>query len=145
MVTPAPPERPVQFVDVRDLAAWMLDLSEGRASGTYNATHPGRSWGEVLETCRVVTGSDATLTWVSDEFLIDHEVGEWGEMPLWMHGPDWVGMHMTDVTRAVEAGLTFRPLEQTIRATLDLAQPTDDAGLSPEREAELLAAWKRRR
>ena len=145
VLAPAPPERKVQFVDVRDLAGWLLDLAERRVAGTFNATHPGRPWGDVLETAREVAGSDASFTWVPDAFLAEHEVGEWMELPLWLRDPEWVGMHMADVFPAIEAGLSFRPLEETIRETLDLAEPTDEAGLAPEREAELLSAWRERR
>ena len=141
VLAPAPPERKVQFVDVRDLASWMIDLAERRVSGTFNATHPGRPWGDLLETAREVSGSDAAFTWVPDAFLAEHEVGEWMELPLWLRDPEWIGMHMADVSPAIEAGLSFRPLEETIRETLELAEPTDEAGLSPEREAELLSAW----
>ena len=140
VLAPAPPERRVQFIDVRDLGSWLVDLSERRAAGAYNATHPGHPWGELLETCREVAGSDATFAWVPDSFLVEREVGEWMELPLWIRAPEDAGMHDTDVARAIAAGLTFRPLAETVRDTLELAQPTADAGLSPEREAELLAA-----
>lgn len=140
VLAPAPPERRVQFVDVRDLGPWLVDLSERRAAGAYNATHPGHGWGEVLETCREVAGSDAAFTWVPDSFLVEHGVGEWMELPMWIQDHDAAGLHESDVSRAVEAGLTFRPLEETVRDTLELAQTTSEAGLSPEREAELLAA-----
>ena len=141
VIVPAPPERRLQFVDVRDLGGWMLDLTAHGVAGTFNATHPGRQWDEILETARTVTGSDATITWVPDEFLAEHEVGEWMELPLWLHDPEWIGMNMADVSRAIEAGLRFRPLEETISDTLELAQPQDEVGLSPEREAKLLSAW----
>jgi 2'-hydroxyisoflavone reductase len=141
VLAPAPPERQVQFVDVRDVAAWMIDLAQRRVPGTFNVTHPGRAWKDVLETAREVSGSDASFTWVPDEFLVEHEVGEWMELPLWLQDPEWIGLHMADVTKAEAAGLTFRPLEETIRETLALAEPTADAGLAPEREAELLRAW----
>jgi 2'-hydroxyisoflavone reductase len=140
VLAPAPPERKVQFVDVRDLGGWLVDLAERHATGAYNATHPGRTWNEVLETCREVAGSDATFTWVSDSFLVEHEVGEWMELPLWIQSSDEAGIHEADVSRAVAAGLEFRPLEETVRDTLELALPTDEAGLTPEREAELLGA-----
>ena len=141
VLAPAPPERTVQFVDVRDLGSWLVDLSERRATGVYNATHPGHPWGGLVGTCRDVAGSDAAFTWVSDEFLVEHEVGEWMELPIWVQSADEAGIHETDVSRALSAGLTFRPLEETVRDTLDLAEPTDAAGLTPEREAELLAGW----
>ena len=137
---PAPPDRVVQFIDVRDLGPWLVDLSERQATGTYNATHPGRSWGEVLETCREVADSDATFRWVPDTFLVEHGVGEWMELPMWVQASDDAGIHEADVSRAVAAGLTFRPLEETVRDTLDLAGTTPEAGLTQEREAELLAA-----
>jgi 2'-hydroxyisoflavone reductase len=140
VLAPAPAEREVQFVDVRDLGPWLVDLSERRATRTYNATHPGRSWGEVLETCRAVAGSNATLTWVPDGVLVEHGVGEWMELPMWIQSTDEAGIHETDVSRAVAAGLAFRPLEETVRDTLELARTTPEAGLAPEREAELLAA-----
>jgi 2'-hydroxyisoflavone reductase len=145
VLAPAPPERQIQFVDVRDLAAWLVDVAEGRVAGTFNATHPGRPWEELLDTAREVSSSDASFTWVPDEFLGEHEVGEWMELPLWLRDPEWLGMHMADVSRAIGAGLTFRPLTDTVRETLELAQPTEDAGLTPEREAELLRAWAARR
>ena len=62
------------------------------------------------------------------------------ELPLWLHDPDKVGL--IDVSRALAAGLTFRPLDETVAATLAEAKETEDAGLKPEREAQLLADWK---
>ncbi len=141
VVAPAPPERAVQFVDVRDVAAWILDLCEARQGGTYNAVNEGVPWGELLETCREVARSDARFVWVPDDFLLEHAVEEWMGLPMWIAHPKWAAMHAVDVTRALTAGLSFRPLAETIRATLDLAMPTEDAGLTPEREAELLEAW----
>ena len=82
VLAPGPPERRVQFVDVRDLAGWMLSLAERRVAGTFNATHPGRFWGELLETSREVAGSDASFTWVPDAFLAEHGVGEWMELQI---------------------------------------------------------------
>ncbi|HSC51061.1 MAG TPA: NAD-dependent epimerase/dehydratase family protein [Gaiellaceae bacterium] len=140
VLAPAPPERQVQFVDVRDLGDWFVDLLERGTGGTYNATHPGLSFEELLDTCREVSGSDATFTWVPDALLAEHEVGEWMELPLWLHDAGVAGMLDADVSRAVEAGLTFRPLAETVRDTLALAQRVDGVGLTPEREAELLAA-----
>ena len=141
VLAPAPPEGPTQVIDVRDLGAWIVELCAHRAAGTYNATHPGVSWQVLLDTCREVTSSDAEITWVSPEFLVEQEVGEWMELPLWLVDPALACADRVDVRRALEAGLTFRPLEETVRGTLDEAETTDAAGLRPEREAELLAAW----
>jgi 2'-hydroxyisoflavone reductase len=139
VVAPAPPEAQVQFIDAKDLGAWLVDLCERRAGIVYNATHPGRSWRELLETCREVSGSDATFDWVPAEVLNERAVGEWMELPLWLSDPDSAAMHETDVSRALAAGLTFRPLEETVRDTLGEAQTVEGVGLTPEREAELLA------
>ncbi len=141
---PGPPEQTVQFVDVRDLASWVIDLSERKALGPFNAINEGISWQTLAEACRDVSGSDATLTYVDSDFLAEREVGEWMELPLWLHDPESLGMHRTDVSRAIGAGLTFRALEETVRGALDDAETTDAAGMAPEREAEILEAWKAR-
>jgi 2'-hydroxyisoflavone reductase len=135
LLAPAPPERASQFIDVRDLAAWILDAAERSLTGTYNATNEGVSWSELL--------AGAEVTWVADEFLQEHEVGPWMELPLWIPDPEWVGMHSIDVGRAVAAGLRFRPLEKTIRGAAE-APLQDGVGLTPEREGDLLAAWHAR-
>jgi 2'-hydroxyisoflavone reductase len=133
ILAPAPPERLAQFIDVRDLAEWIVRLlAEGRG-GLFNATGEGVPWGELL--------AGADVTWVSDEFLVAQEVGEWMELPLWIADPAFAGMHRTDVSRADAAGLRTRPVAATIRDTLTLAETVDGVGLRPEREAELLAAW----
>ena len=134
-LAPGPPERRAQFVDVRDLADWILDGVEQGLSGTFNATNEGVAWGALL--------AGADVTWVSDEFLQEHEVGPWMELPLWLPDPEWAGMHDTDVGRARAAGLRFRPLEETIAGAAD-APAEEGIGLTPEREAELLAAWHER-
>jgi nucleoside-diphosphate-sugar epimerase len=141
-VIPAPPESRQQFVDVRDLGAWMVELLERGGSGAYNATNLGATWAELVESATRVSRSDATPVWVDGDWLAEHGVGEWMELPLWLHDPDWLGMHRTDVSRAVADGLSFRPLDDTVRGTLEQAATTDDAGLRPERERELLEAWR---
>lgn len=141
VLAPGLAERRTQFIDVRDLAEWMVALCERGVSGTFNATNEGVTWEELLETCRAVTGANARVTWVSDDFLVEHEVGQWMELPLWLAEPEMAAANDAIVRRAVAAGLRFRPLTETVRATLELAEPTDDAGLAPEREADLLADW----
>jgi len=135
ILAPGPPERKAQFVDVRDLAGWMVDCVERRVTGVFNATNEGVAWGELL--------AGADVTWVSDEHLAAHEVGEWMELPLWIGDPAWAGMHRTDVSRAVSEGLRFRPAAETIAGAAE-APAVEGVGLTPEREAELLAAWRAR-
>jgi 2'-hydroxyisoflavone reductase len=99
-----------------------------------------------------VSGSDARLTWVSDQFLAEHKVGPWGDMPIYLPEDDAEHRYFADinVSRAIEAGLRFRPLEDSIRATLDWTEPPrprdfsvalPPPGISAEREAELLRLW----
>ena len=142
VLAPAPPEEKVQFVDVRDLADWIVALCETRQPGKFNAVQPGLAWEELLGTCREVSGSDAEFVWVDGDFLLEQGVEQWMGLPMWMHEEEWRGIHMADVARAIAAGLSFRPLEETVRATLEEAETTEEAGLSPEREREVLEAWK---
>lgn len=144
VLAPAPPGDKVQFIDVRDLGSWIVTLCERREQGAFNAVRPGMPWQELLETCREVSGSDAELVWIDSGFLFEQGVEQWMGLPMWMHEDEWKGIHQADVSRAITDGLSFRPLPETIRGTLDEAETTDDAGLTPEREAELLAAWKAR-
>lgn len=144
VLAPAPPGRKVQFIDVRDLGAWIVDLSEGRQSGTFNATHPGVPWGELIDSCTRVVDGAARIVWVSGDFLAKHGVGEWMELPLWIQDPQWRGLHQTDVSRALGAGLNFRPLDDSVRGAFEHAELTADAGLTAEREAQLLQAWRER-
>jgi 2'-hydroxyisoflavone reductase len=157
VLAPGSPGRHVQFVDVRDLGEWILNMAESRRGGTFNATGPVPpvTMGDVLETCRRVSGSDARLLWVDDAFLLEHGVEQWQELPLWIASPELGGLVAADVSRAVAAGLAFRPLEETVRATLAWATSTEaskpsrkqgvqlpEAGLRREREAELIRAWR---
>ena len=141
VAAPAPPEDRVQFIDVRDLADWMVGLCERRDGGEVNAVNEGVSWLHLLETCRAVSGSDASFVWIDGKFLLDQDVGQWMELPLWIEDEADKGLHRADIARATETGLTHRPLAETVQATLDLAETTDVAGLSHEREAALLEAW----
>lgn len=135
VLSPGPPERPLQFIDVRDLVAWMLSLIEERESGTYNATNKGAPMAEVLARANVV--------WVSDEFLREEGVTE-EDLPLWSADPAYSAIHEADVSAAVATALTFRPVADTVRDTRDWAGDRElVAGMSREREAELIAAWQR--
>ena len=150
VLAPDAADNPVQFIDVRDLAAWTMRLVEAERGGVYNATGPEErlTLGELLATCRRVSEGDAHLTWVGEEFLLEHEVQPWIEMPLWIPGEEAVGFGSFDVSKALAAGLTLRPLPATIAATLEWAgtRPADyewRAGISPEREQALLQVWRK--
>jgi 2'-hydroxyisoflavone reductase len=145
VLAPEPRDRTVQFIDVRDLGEWIVRLVEQRAAGEFNATGPvpPPTMEQFLEACRTATASDARFVWVDVEFLSEHEVGEWMELPLWIGAvsEEMTGLLDADVSKAVAQGLTFRPVEATIRATLAEAQLTGEAGMKPGRERELLEAW----
>src|SRR5262249_8571435 len=136
LLAPAPPERQVQFVDVRDLALWVVEALEAGLPGIFNVTGPGLPWSEL------VAGAD--VTWVDDAFLVEHGVGEWMELPLWLAAGEMSGIHMADVSRALAAGLRLRPLAETMRDTLAEATLVDGVGLTGERETALLEAWRAR-
>lgn len=142
VLVPGPAWRPVQLVDVRDLAAWIVTAAEERIAGVFNATGPA-TMGAVVDAARRVTGSTARAVEVDDAFLAEQGVGEWMELPLWVdtRAPEWRCFLEVDVSRAVAAGLAFRPLEETVAATLEHAAPVEGVGLTPERERELLGAW----
>jgi 2'-hydroxyisoflavone reductase len=145
VVAPAPPERAVQFIDVRDLGAWTVDLCEDRRSGTFNATHPGVPWGELIDSCARVVDGAARIVWLPDDFLAEQGVGEWMELPLWIRDSQWRGLHEADVSRALGAGLRFRPLDDTVRGAFEHAELATGAGPAAEREADLLQAWRKRK
>lgn len=149
MLAPGRAERPVQVIDARDLAEWILRMATARATGTFNATGPEHSltMAEILATSQRVSGSQASITWVPDDFLEQMQVGAWVELPLWIPEREGPGVGDVNCARAIAAGLTFRPLAETIRATLDwlATRPAEyawKAGLTPAREAEVLAAWQ---
>jgi 2'-hydroxyisoflavone reductase len=135
VLAPGTPSDAKQFIDVRDLAEWMLRLLERDESGIYNATGVPVPFGELLAACP----GDARLVWVPGEELVAAGVGEWMELPLWIASPEFAAMQQVDVSKAIAAGLTFRPLEETVRATIAEAELVEGVGLDPERERELLA------
>lgn len=148
VLAPGSGEVPVQFIDVRDLAAWTIRLVEEGATGVYNATGPAErlSLREFLEITRNSTGSNARFVWVHEAFLLEQGIQPWMEIPLWIPGEEGLGLGTVNVEKAKAAGLTFRPLPETIRDTLAWAAARPDehewqAGLKREREQELLAAW----
>jgi 2'-hydroxyisoflavone reductase len=146
VLAPEKPEVPVQIIDVRDLADFIIKLVEGEASGIYNATGPDYelTFGKLLDTCKQVSGNDANIQWASVEFLEQNKVAPWSDMPVWVPDNDEnPGFSRMNISKGIDAGMKFRPLEDTVRDTLSWAitRPTDHewrAGLKSEREQELL-------
>jgi 2'-hydroxyisoflavone reductase len=148
VLAPGAPTDPVQFIDAQDLAEWTIRMAENRDTGIYNATGPAKPLGigEMLDQIKGALKSDAKFTWVPAEFLGQQKVEAWSDMPVW--AGDESGLARTNINRALGKGLTFRPLTETARDTLAWfkSQPQDrqskmKAGITPEREAEVLAAW----
>lgn len=154
VLAPGDPSDPVQFIDGRDLAEWTIRMVEQRQTGIYNATGPDKTLGvgAMLEGIKTANKSNAKLTWVTTDFLESQKVSPWSDMPVWVppRGEEG-GMGRISIERAVGKGLTFRPLAETARDTLAWfksqtaeRQAKLKAGLSPEREAEVLAAWHKK-
>jgi 2'-hydroxyisoflavone reductase len=146
VLAPGNPNAPVQFIDVRDLSAWIIRLVERRETGTFNATGPAEvlTMKSLLEECKTVCGSDARFTWVPDQILLEAGVRPFVELPLWIpERPQTAGFSSVDCGKAIGAGLTYSPLPKTIRDTLawDTTRPPGlerQGGLAPERERAIL-------
>jgi nucleoside-diphosphate-sugar epimerase len=143
VLAPGDPDRLVQLIDVRDLAAWIVHAAETGVTGRFNAVSPPGPQSALLEACARGTGGAPTFTYVDEDWLVAREVGQWMELPLWVYTsePGAGRMLEADASRAIAAGLTFRPLEETSRVTLQEAELVDGVGLAPAREAELLEEW----
>lgn len=149
-LAPERPSYPLQYVDVDDVAAFTVTVMESQASGTYNVvTTPGmRTFGEALDACIRESGAAARPVWADADFLLQHGVAPWSDLPLWI--PQSERSHRllaSSNARALSAGLRLRDVSQTVAATLRWAASvgkrfgTLAAGLSPEREAEIVAAF----
>ena len=154
MLAPGNPDRKMQLIDARDLAAWMLDCAAAGVGGTYNASGPtgNATMGSWLGSCVEVTGGTARLVWANDDLLLTHDVEPWSELPLW--APDtaeYAGIWAASTTRAEAAGLRCRPVADTVADTwtwlrtqpeIDDAPPRGlpAAGIDPAKEQAILRA-----
>jgi 2'-hydroxyisoflavone reductase len=151
ILAPGSASDPTQFIDVRDLAAFLLKLLEDRRYGTFNADAPAGklTMGELIATSQRVSGKPSKVTWVPADFLEKQEVSPWQDMPVWIPAAgEYAGFGRVSSQKAQAAGLTYRPLDTTVGDTLAYwrALPADrranpKAGLSMVREAEVLQAW----
>jgi 2'-hydroxyisoflavone reductase len=144
VLAPEPHDQPVQLIHARDLAEWILTMAEEERVGVFNATGPEQplTMEQLLEECRAATGSEARIVWTDEQALVDQGVEAWTDLPLWLapgSNREIAGFLAIDVSKAVAAGLRFRPLEQTVRDTLEQAETKPEAGLDPVRERALLA------
>jgi nucleoside-diphosphate-sugar epimerase len=147
VLVPGAPSDPVQFIDVRDLGAWLITLAEQSTFGAFNATGPKDRlpWGDLVQACSKATTTAHSLTWVPADWVRRERAG----FPIWApYAGSTKGFHRWSNARAIEAGLKFRPYSQTVADTLAWykSQPQEGrtklAGPTPEKESELLAKWK---
>jgi 2'-hydroxyisoflavone reductase len=155
VLVPGRPDRPVQLIDVKDVAAWVFDMAESKKAGAFNVTgpHAGLKMEELLNTCKAVANSDAEFVWAEESFILEQKVQPWTQLPLWVpeHFPlegetePWEGAFSISIEKAVNDGLSFRPLEDTIHDVYqwEMARPEGErkAGISRAREQELLELW----
>ncbi|MGN6110643.1 MAG: NAD-dependent epimerase/dehydratase family protein [Kofleriaceae bacterium] len=153
VLAPGDGNSPTQYIDGRDLGAWIVRLIEARTTGIYNALGPAQriTMKQVLDACNEAGGNKAQLTWVPADFLAKNDVAAWEEMPMWFDPKgETAGFGSASNARAVKAGLTFRPIRETAADTLAWLQtvPEDkrtryrSSGIAREKEAKVLAAWK---
>ena len=145
VAVPGDPEAPVQFIDVRDLTGWIVRMSEAGKTGTYNATGPASllTMQHFLQTCKDVTRSDARFTWLSEPFVTERHLE--ADFPIWTPA-EAVYFATVDCARAIADGLTFRPLGDTIQATLqwNVSRPegfTGRAGINRERDMTTIRSF----
>ena len=155
VIAPGRPSDPIQIIDSRDLAEWMIRMAESRTLGVYNAVGPQKPqpMAEMLGGIKSITASGPQFTWVPADFLAANGVRGWRHMPVWVSPePTNHGFSTRNGDKAIAAGLTYRPLAVTAKDTLDWhrTRPADElkamadgalAGISAEKEAEVLAAW----
>jgi 2'-hydroxyisoflavone reductase len=153
VLAPGPAGLPLQYLDARDLAGWIVRCAETETVGVFNAvSEPGHTtMSELLATCQAVTRADATLVWVDPEFVLARGIEPWTQLPIWLPpGSDYDALHCGDTSRAAIAGLTCRPVAETVDDTWrwlsDGGTPRGTAGrvaagLDPAIEAAALAAW----
>lgn len=153
VLAPGTPDDPVQIIDVRDLAEWVIQLVETQTMGVFNAVGPVMTMGRMLDACKQGTGSDAGFTWVDADFLATREIHPWAHMPAWFPPRgEMAGFGQRSNKKAVERGLKFRQVADTARDTVAWfktlppeRQEKMKAGISAAREQDVLRAWHERK
>jgi len=150
VLAPGSPSDPMQVIDVRDLATWIVDAAEQRLAGDFDAIGDVLPLGELLAQAAAGVEAAPRLTWVPQEFLTEQGIAPWSgpdSLPLWLPRPEYDGMREHDPAPSYSAGLRTRPVAETARDTLAWLRANPDApvtGITRERETALLDAWRRR-
>jgi 2'-hydroxyisoflavone reductase len=152
VLAPSPPSANLQFIDVRDLAAFIINRIKAKSEGVYNVTGPRKpaTFGSLLVACREASLSDANFIWADESFLLNHDVSPWTDLPLWVPSTDpaFAGFYNLNINKALKAGLNFKPLSQTVTDTLEWhnarpGAPKLKAGIDIAHETELLIKYQR--
>ena len=149
VLAPGPENLPLQYIDARDLAKWMVTSAEKQIVGIYNALSPRAhsTISELLELCKTTTNSAANFTWVTAEFMLEQGIEPWTEMPIWI-SPEMYGFYGFDTSKAQAAGLICRPISETVADTWRsiLTEPQSELppgrippGINREKELNILA------
>ncbi|WP_053363544.1 NAD-dependent epimerase/dehydratase family protein [Bacillus sp. FJAT-27251] len=152
ILVPGRPERPVQLIDIKDVALWVFRMAENRKAGVFNVTGPDfeLTMEELLNTCKSVTNSDATFVWPHEKFVLEQKIQPWTEIPLWIpeeyplpgQTQPWKGANSISIKKALDAGLSFRPLSETINDVHQWEKTREyierKAGIPREKEEEVL-------
>jgi nucleoside-diphosphate-sugar epimerase len=136
VLSPGPADLPLQYLDARDLADFVLRCIDAELSGAYNVVSPRghATMQDVLETCVAVTDSDARLVWAEPDVVRAANIAPWTELPIWLPPDDEdAALHDGDVSKAVGAGLHCRPLEETVRDTWEWVRSGGWSGPRPDR------------
>lgn len=152
VLAPSPPSANLQFIDVRDLAEFIINRIKAKSEGVYNVTGPRKpaTFGSLLVACREAALSDASFVWVDENFLLQEGVAPWTDLPLWVPSTDpaFAGFYNININKALKAGLNFRPLSQTVSETLAWAKSRPKSrkfkvGIDIATETELLLKYQR--
>jgi 2'-hydroxyisoflavone reductase len=149
ILAPGKPTQNLQFIDVRDLAKWIVLMVERQATGIYNATGPATpiTFEQLINACQEFNKKDVATQWIDEDFLMENDVQDWSEVPLWLsYKRNMPGFLSINVQKAINAGLKFRPLSETISSILSWDSSRGNikrqAGLDQEKEKELLWLWQ---
>lgn len=153
ILAPGKPSDPTQFIDVRDLARFMVLSIEENLLGSYNLICPSFHFGDLLKTCVEVANNDAKLTWVNADFLSKNDVQPWRDIFMWADSNSpGAGALTWSAEKALKAGLTIRPIKETVAATLEWFNTLPEkrrqnlkVGMTAEKESSVLKAWHQRK
>jgi 2'-hydroxyisoflavone reductase len=152
VLAPSPPSANLQFIDVRDLAEFIINRIQSKSEGVYNVTGPRKpaTFGSLLVACREAALSDATFVWADENFLLQEGVTPWTDLPLWVPSTDpaFAGFYNININKALKAGLNFRPLSQTVSETLAWLKSRPETrklkiGMDIATETELLLKYQK--